>query len=118
MDLCDYRSHYDYEMVSVDSDYGSGGSGHSSPCPAATTQEPQQPGAVLYYLVVPPGYHLEFTPIDPVLAEPAAVVLPAEKQAVETRLTESSTFQRRLIKWSLPPPPLRPANLPGWSPTP
>ena len=104
--------------MSVDSDYGSGGSGYSSPCPAVTTtQVSQQPAPVLYCFVVPPGYHLEFTPVEQLIEPEPSVVLPAEKQAVKPRLTESSTFQRRLIKWSLPPPPLRPNNLPVWSST-
>jgi len=106
-------------MMSVDSDYGSGGSGLSSPCPAVTTQVPQQLASVLYYLVVPPGYHLEFTTIEQRLTEPAPpVVLPTKTLADEPRMTKSSTFQRRLIKWSLPPPPVHSVNLPGWSPTP
>ena len=118
MELSDFCSNYDNEMTSVDSDYSSGGSGHSSPCPASTTQVPKQPTAVLYYLIVPPDYHLEFTRVEHFLDGPAPVALPTEKPAEEYRSTENSTYHRRLIKWSLPPPPVRPANLPGWSPTP
>jgi len=110
--------------LSVDSDYHSGGSGHSSPFPATATLVPQQPAAVLYYVVVPPGYHLEFTSIEPSYTEPAPVKSSTEKLVsnglhfTKTTASESITFQRRLIKWSLPPPPIHAADLPEWSPTP
>ena len=120
MELYDYRSHYDFEMMSVVSDNGSGGSGQSSPCPAATTQVLKQPAAVLYYLIVPPGYNLEFNPVDHlILTEPETTALSSEKSADDAHSTDSSfAFHRRLIKWSLPPPPFRADNLPGWNPTP
>ena len=110
--------------LSVDSDYSSGGSNHSSPFPAASTLVPQKPTALLYYVIVPPGYHLEFTSVEPSFTEPAPVKSSSEKPAsnelhfTKTTASESTTFQRRLIKWSLPPPPVRPTILPGWSPTP
>ena len=104
--------------VSVDSDYNSsGGSDHSSPVPAASTLVPQQPAYVLYYVVVPPGYHLEFTSVEPSFTEPSPVKF-STKKLTSNELRFSKTFQRRLIKWSLPPPLVYPANLPGWSATP
>jgi len=112
--------------MSVDSDYSSGGSGHTSPFPAAAGYHAQQPAAVLYYVVVPPGYHLEFFPVEQSLPEPSSLAYQTENPADAIALTESSaprsqrssTFHRRLIKWSLPPPPVHPTNLPGWCPTP
>jgi len=87
-------------MMPVDSDYGSGGSGHSLPCPAATAQVLKQQAAVLYYIIVPPGYHLEFTPVDHlILTEPETTGLPNEKSADNARSTDrSSAFRRILIK--------------------
>jgi len=103
--------------VSVDSDYNSGGCDHLSPVPTASTLVPQQPAPVLHNVVVPPGYHLEFTSMESFYTEPAPVKFSTEKPA-SNELRFNKTFERRLIKWSLPPPPVHPANLPGWSPTP
>jgi len=110
--------------LSFDSDYNSGGSDHSSPFPVAATLVPQQPTTLLYCVVVPPGHHLEFTSIEPSFTETAPVMFstetPASNELRFTKMgdTKSSTFHRRLIKWSLPPPPICPAILPGWSSTP
>ena len=80
----------------------------------------KQPAAVLYYLIVPPGYNLEFNPVDHlILTEPETTALSSEKSADDAHSTDSSfAFHRRLIKWSLPPPPFRADNLAGWNPTP
>ena len=89
--------------TSVDSDYSSEGSDRSSPChssPVPTVVQPQ------YYIVLPPGYHFEVVPLEP--EQPTF----NPETSVDRR---GPSFQRRLIKWSLPPPPVQPANLPGWT---
>ena len=143
----------DNEGSTADSDYSSGGSdGGSSPSPPDLTvgvsvhvhQGPPPPGAVLYYLVVPAGYQLEFTPLDQLPSPSLPPVHSADGGSMsslsfdssvddESRLeigssgspsdniensTTGTTWQRRLVKWSLPPPPVQSAHLPGWSPTP
>lgn len=116
MELSDFCNNYDFEMMSVESDeYDSAGSSHSSPSLGAVAQAPQQPAAGL---IAPSGHHLELTPVEKHLNELAEVSLLIEEQAVQCCLMENTTIQRRLIKWSLPPPPVHSANLPGWSRTP
>ena len=107
--------------VSADSDYNSGISDPSSPFLVATTLMPKKSTALFNNVVLPPGYHLEFTSIQPSFTEPAPVVSSNGETVLhfsKTIASKSSTFKHRLIKWSLPPPPVRPAILPGWSPTP
>lgn len=96
-------------------------SSHSSPCPPVGVT---QALPVLYYVVVPPGYHLEFFPVQPecmqhpeVLASDTAGLMEQQSDGF-VAASETTTWQRRLIKWSLPPPSVLSAQLPGWTPMP
>lgn len=117
----------DESEPSIDVGYASGGSGSSSPCPAAgTVQTHTQSMPFVYYIVVPPGFRLEFDPVEqqhvephiPAVLTPQPAPLETIECAAPTAAVNPVALQRRLIKWSLPPPPVHAANLPGWTPMP
>ena len=81
-------------------------SGYSSIC--LTRSPPPVIFDRRFFLFIP----VEAATLLPVPFKPAARVTPIKQRQRPIR------FERRLVKWSLPPPPARAALLPGWNPMP
>ena len=90
------------DRLSVSSDSESDGSFDSGYCLISVSPLPPS----VFYVV--PAFQLV-----PLEVERSSLKLPAQSTAVH-----ASSSERRLVKWSLPPPPGRAASLPGWTPMP
>ena len=97
-----------FDRLSVSSDSESDGSfdsGYYSLQQHCLISVSPLPPSVFY---VVPAFQLV-----PLEVERSSLKLPAQSTAVH-----ASSSERRLVKWSLPPPPGRAASLPGWTPMP